>query len=266
MSTHLNHQTSLGGSLEVASLLLAFPFVMAFFLYLLAVTLSNRHKKKWPVYRTYLWGIGIIAGLITFIGPLADNSHTDFKAHMVSHLLLGMLAPLSMALAAPMTLLLRSLPVKAARKVTKLLHSRFIGFYQDPLVAAFLNIGGLWLLYTTNLFSLMHQHAWIFFLIHVHIFLAGYLFTISIIYIDPTSHRKTYIYRTIIFVFALAGHKILSKFIYANPPTGIDKQASEIGGMIMYYGGDAIEVCLIIVLFFQWYKDSRPKEAYTQLV
>ena len=263
MNEHLDQEV-LGQSFEVAQYLLAVPFVLFLYLYLLAVVLSNRHKKKWPYYRTVFWVIGILLALVSVIGPVADKGHTDFRFHMLGHLFLGMLAPFLMALGASMTLFLRSLPVRAARKVTKLLHCKFFGFYQDPFVATVLNIGGLWLLYTTDLYELMHQHAWIYFVVHLHIFVAGYLFTISLIYIDPTSHRKGYLYRTIIFVMALAGHKILSKYIYANPPFGVSKEAAEAGGMLMYYGGDAIEVCLITLLFFHWYKATKPKTNYLQ--
>lgn len=48
---------------------------------------------------------------IAVIGPLSRQSHADFTIHMAGHLLLGMLAPLLNAIAAPMTLLLRTLNV-----------------------------------------------------------------------------------------------------------------------------------------------------------
>ncbi|WP_413237500.1 cytochrome c oxidase assembly protein [Paenibacillus sp. 1P07SE] len=35
-------------------------------------------------------------------------------------------------------------------------------------------------------------------LVHLHIFLAGYAFTASMLYIDPAPHRKSYMYRAIV--------------------------------------------------------------------
>lgn len=249
------HQTSL----DFAQIILGAPFVLLLLLYLVAVYKSNKSKKRWPIRRTLLLITGIILALLSVAGPLAERAHTDFEVHMIGHLFLGMLSPLLIALSAPMTLFLRTLPVKASRKITCLLRTKFVYFFQNPIVTSILNIGGLWLLYTTRLFELMHENILLHIVIHIHIFLAGYLFTISILYIDPTPHRKSYIYRSVVFIFALAGHAILSKFIYANPPVGISKVEAEIGGMIMYYGGDAIEIGLIIILYYHWFNQTRPK-------
>jgi len=35
---------------------------------------------------------------------------------------------------------------------------------------------------------------------------------------------------------------------------------AEMGGMLMYYGGDAIDIIVIIILFFQWYQATKPRE------
>jgi putative membrane protein len=122
-----------------------------------------------------------------------------------------------------------------------------------------LNVGGMWVLYTTDLYMMMQQHLFLHVLIHLHVFLAGYLFTISVIYIDPTPHRTSFVYRSVILLIALAAHGILSKYIYSHPPYGVSISQAEKGGMIMYYGGDAIELILIFILCFQWYKSSRPR-------
>ncbi|MEI4770650.1 cytochrome c oxidase assembly protein [Psychrobacillus sp. FJAT-51614] len=242
---------------NLVQVILVTPFLLAFILYLTAVIVSNRNKKQWPIYRIVLWIVGILSATITVIGPLAQQMHTNFSAHMIGHLLLGMLAPLFIALAAPMTLILRTLPVPLARNITYVLRSWPLQILHHPITASILNVGGLWLLYTTELFHMMHQNMLLYVTIHFHVFLAGYLFTISIIYIDPSPNRKSYMFRSVIFFIALSGHAILSKYIYANPPVGVTKAEAELGGMIMYYGGDAIEVGLICILFYQWYKHSR---------
>ena len=79
------------------------------------------------------------------------------------------------------------------------------------------------------------------------------------IYVDLTSHRRSYLYRAIIFVLALAGHGILSKFIYSRPPMGVPVEQAERGGMVMYYGGDVIDGIILVILCLHWYKATRPK-------
>lgn len=240
-------------------LLLAIPFMAGFILYFLAIFLSRQKGRNWPVHRTIFWVFGTFFAVAAVAGPVANRAHTDFTYHMAGHLLLGMLAPLLMALAAPMTLLVRSLSVTSARKVSRLLRSQPVRILSDPITASILNIGGLWLLYTTNLFHAMYESVILYLIIHLHVFLAGYLFTTSIIYIDPIAHRTSYVYRSIVLVLALAGHGILAKYLYAHPLDGIPVSQAETGGMFMYYGGDAIDLMLIIILFFHWYKSTSPK-------
>ncbi len=76
------------------------------------------------------------------------------------------------------------------------------------------------------------------------------MFTIAFIYIDPTPHQSSYIYRSIILLLALAAHSILSKRIYAYPPSNVSIEQAELGAMIMYYGGDAIEIGFVFFAFF----------------
>lgn len=243
----------------IPQLLLALPFVLALLFYLLAVWSTNRRYKSWPIYRTVCWAFGVVLATIAVAGPLANRAHVDFTAHMFGHLLLGMLAPLLMAMAAPMTLLLRTLSVPFARRLLKVLRSWPLIMFTHPIAASFLNIGGLWLLYTTSLYSLMHESVLLHLVVHFHVFLAGYLFTVSMIYIDPIPHRFPFLDRAIILAAAIAGHGILSKFIYAHPPNGVLLKEAEIGGMLMYYGGDAIDIVLIFILCLHWFRATRPR-------
>ncbi|OAH58607.1 hypothetical protein AWH48_16515 [Domibacillus aminovorans] len=253
-SDHLHH-----GSGNSFVLILLLPFVIALIMYILATLLSNGRHKRWPLYRTVFWVLGILCAASAVVGPIANRAHMDFTAHMFGHLLLGMFAPLLMVLAAPMTLVLRTLNVKLARRLSYVLKSWPVRVLSDPIVASLLNVGGLWILYTTDLYSAMHQNVLLYLFIHLHVFFAGYLFTVSIIYIDPTPHRSSFIYRAIVLVIALASHDILSKYIYAQPPTGVPIAQAETGGMLMYYGGDTIDIILIFILCLQWFRANRPR-------
>lgn len=214
---------------------------------------------SWPRRRTVLWIAGNVAAVGAVSGPLADAADNDYVAHLATHLLLGMLAPLLLVLAAPLTLLLRALPVGAARRVSRRLAGRPVRILTEPIVAATLNVWGLWLLYTSELYALMHHDPAVHLLIHTHMFLAGYLFTVAIISVDPLPHRRSYRHRSIVLVLALAGHDILAKRLYLNPPAGVSTVAAETGSMAMYYGGDAVDLALIVLLCARWYRSSRPR-------
>jgi putative membrane protein len=251
---HIHHSS--GFSLE---LFLALPFLLALVLYIVAAVVSSRTHKRWPLSRYFFWIIGVLCATATMVGPIASHSHTNFTVHMLGHLLLGMLAPLLIVFAAPMTLLLRTLNVHSARRLTLVMKSLPVSFFTNPIIAASLNFGGLWVLYTTDLYAAMQHNSLLHWLVHMHVFMAGYLFTLSMVYIDPAPHRYCFIYRTIVMVASLTSHGILSKYIYAYPPNGVPAAQAEIGGMLMYYGGDAIDLILIFVFCSQWYKATRPR-------
>ncbi|MBT2293201.1 cytochrome c oxidase assembly protein [Paenibacillus albidus] len=260
---HHNHGTELHHIAWILpQLILALPFVLAFNMYILAAVRSSRNNR-WPLYRTVLWSVGVLFAVIAVAGPLANLAHTDFIAHMLSHLLLGMLAPLLMVLAAPMTLLLKTLSIPLARRLTRMLRSWPSRILTHPIIASLLNIGGLWLLYTTNLYSLMHENTLLYLIVHFHIFVVGYLFTVSIIYIDPMPHRFSFLYRSIVLIISLAGHGVLSKIIFAHPPTGVPWEQAKLGGMLMYYGGDAVDMMIIFILCLHWFRATRPRTGLT---
>ncbi|MFC7687558.1 cytochrome c oxidase assembly protein [Ureibacillus sp. GCM10028918] len=240
--------------LDLLSYALPIVFIVG---YLVMVNRSNKKYKKWPGTRIAFWIMGVLAVSLAIVGPIAELAHTSFVAHMITHLLLGMLGPLLLVLAAPTTLLLRTVSVTSGRFLSKLLKNNYVQWVTHPVAASFLNAGGLWILYATDLYSLMHSSMWLFVLVHVHIFLAGYVFTLSIIYVEVTPHRTSFRLRAILLIMSMAAHGILSKWIYANPPAGIDAAEAQQGGMLMYYGGDAIEIVLVIILCYQYFSRNR---------
>lgn len=196
INSHLHHYHGTEQQQIVSALpqlLLAIPLINTFGLYIMAAHRSNS-EKPWPLHRTVCGCVGIVSAVIAVAAPLASLAHTNFVAHMLSHLLLGMLAPLLLVLAAPMTLLLKTLNIPLARRITRTLKSWPSCLLSHPFFTALLNIGGLWLLYTTNLYSLMHESVVLYLFIHFHIFIAGYLFTLSLLYTEPMPHRFSFVY------------------------------------------------------------------------
>ncbi|ANF97443.1 cytochrome c oxidase assembly protein [Paenibacillus bovis] len=228
--------------------------------YTLLGLLSSQTYRPWPMYRYLCWYAGCTCSVVVIIGPFAAAAHSDFRIHMIGHLLLGMLGPLLMVLSAPMTLLLRSLPVSLARRLSVLLRNSYISFICHPVIAALLNTGGLWLLYTTPLYTWMHEYTVVNLLVHLHIALAGYVFTISLLYVDPIAHRYSYVYRAIVAVIAAALHGMLSKHLYIHPPAGVPVGQAEAGAQWMYYGGDLVQLIIIGLFCYEWYRTTRPRQ------
>jgi putative membrane protein len=242
-----------------ASWLLLASLTVAAVLYLAAARSRTRAgATAWPAHRGILWLLGLATIATAALGPLADAAHHDFAAHLAAHLLVGMLAPLLIVLSAPVTLALRALDVGRARRVSRLLNSRPARFLTDPAPAAILNVGSLWALYATPLGAAMLGKPALHPLLLTHFFLTGYLFTASIVGVDPAPHRRSFRLRLVVVVLAIAAHSILAKHLYGHPPAGTPAAAAESGALLMYYGGDLLALALIVLFCAQWYRAARP--------
>lgn len=244
----------------LSDLILAIPFAIALIAYLAGVYLSRR-RGHWPWYRSVLWTLGLAACAAGVVGPLAERGHSSFPAHMVSHLVMGMLGPVLLVLSAPFTLALRTLPLIWARRLAAVLASAPVRFVSHPVIAATLSLGGLWVLYSTDLFEATHHHAAVHALVHVHILVSSYLFTAAIIGIDPNRHRAGPIFRAVVLVLFMAGHRILAKQIYADPPLGVPIDQAHLGALVMYYGGDILDLVIVLILCYQWYSTRQARVA-----
>ncbi|MGM9950331.1 MAG: cytochrome c oxidase assembly protein [Lysinibacillus sp.] len=230
-------------SILLVFLVIVTPYVMA-----------AEAKGKWPIKRGLYWAIGAACIAFSITGSLAHEAHHHFVAHMMVHLLLGMAAPLFFVLAKPLTLLLRIMPVKTARGMMRLSKTRYARLVSHPITAALLNAGGLWLLYTTDLYMMMHMSMAVHYLVHLHIFLAGYLFTHALLSVDFNPHRASWMMRSVVLVLSIAAHNILAKWLYANPPHMATAWQAETGAQWMYYGGGVVELLIIILLCHEWYR------------
>ena len=246
-----------GVGLSPSAVLALLAGVVAVLGYLVAVH-RDAARRSWPRRRTTAWLSGVALLLVGSVGPLADAAHTSFAAHAVGHLLVGMLGPLLLVLGAPVTLALRALPVTGARRLSAVLRSRPLRVLTEPSVAAVLALGGLWLLYTTPLFALAQHQPLVHLLVHVHLVLAGYLLPAVLVGPDPLPHRRGFVHRAVVLVAVLAAHGILAKHLYARPPAGIGTGA-ETGAMIMYYGGDLVELVVVVLLCRRWFGVRQPR-------
>ncbi|MEX5294704.1 cytochrome c oxidase assembly protein [Kocuria sp. CPCC 205268] len=223
-----------------------------------------RRRGPWPVHRTVLWCAGLLCAGTALVGPLAAAARTGFTAHMAAHLLLGMAAPLLLVLAAPVTLALRALPVARARTLSRLLRSPPVRVVTHPVVAGLLNGGGLWLLYTSGLYHRMHEHVGVHAAVQAHVLVAGGVFAAAVAGVDPDPHRGSFALRAAVLVGFVAAHSALAKHLYGHPPVGVGEADARAGAQLMYYGGDVLDVALIVVLFAQWYGSRRPRGRATR--
>jgi putative membrane protein len=233
-------------------LLVVLPVAVA---YGAGVVRAGRAGVRWSRTNTAAAAAGLAFLTAALMPPLMGA--TDFRLQIVQHLMLAMLAPLVLALSGPVTLALRTLPRAQRQRLVVVLHSRVVGVLTLGPVVLALEVGGMYLYYLTPLYAQAHQQPWLHILVHVHMFLAGCLLSWYLIGRDPLP-RAGWPAKLTVLLVAAAGHDVLAKLMYAHlvPHDAADPDRLRAGAQIMFYGGDAIEILLAVLVMSTWYAQS----------
>jgi putative membrane protein len=213
--------------------------------------------RRWSRWRT----ASFLTGCLLLMLATASAGNATFTTSVRQHLLVGMLAPIALVLGAPVTLLMQTLPVTAARRLSRLFRTRAVGIVAHPVTAFTLAVAPLPVLYLTPLYERIRTDATLHSLIHLHFLLAGYLFAWVIAGPDPAPRRPAVPARLLVLAAAVTTHAVLSQALYAGagdlPVPAADRQA---GATVMYYGGDLAELILVAALVVGW-RPRRPVAA-----
>jgi cytochrome c oxidase assembly factor CtaG len=253
-------------------------------LYLRGVWTMRRRGDAWPVGRTISWMAGMVVIAWATFGGLGEYSHILFSAHMASHMMLSMVAPIFLALGAPMTLALRTLPgprqpgdVSPRAMLLSFLHSRFSRFVTHPIVGPVLFVGSLYGLYFTGIFeALMNNHLG-HAVMEIHFLTVGLLFYYVLIGIDPSPHALAPIARfgallvTVPFHAFFAIAVMSSNTVFAldywkeiDRPYRTDLLADQyLGGGMAWAMGEIPLVLVMVAILSQWFRsDSREAKRF----
>lgn len=211
-------------------------------------------RGRWPAWRIVAWIAGCLVAALSL--QAATSRHDDFVAHALAHLGLGLAAPLLLALSAPVALALRSLDAVPARRLRRLLRtwpSRFLG---SPVTAGILMLGVLWWLYVGGLYARLHDNGLLFVVVHLLVFVSGCLLAAAVVGLGPDLHRFGYVQRTAALCAVVAGHSILSTYLFGHPPVGVSRADTEAGALVLLYGGVVVALALSAVLFTGWCREA----------
>ena len=252
--------------------------IFAVAIYIKGVLILSRRGVKWPVGRTIAFAIGISAVDFATSGGLGVYSRFAFSNHMMSHMVLGMIAPIGIVLGAPITLALRTLPQARNKEewgvrgaFIAILHSRLSRIYTNPVVALAIFDGSLFALYFTPLFgNLMQGHSGHFFM-SLHFLLAGILFFQVLIGIDPMPNKIPHLVKIIVIFAAMSIHAFFSIsvmsattlldngfFALLERPWATDLLADQkLGGSIGWAMGEIPILLALLATFMQWQRADK---------
>lgn len=253
-------------------------------LYVRGVWAMHRRGDAWPVGRTISWLLGMaIIGWATF-GGLGVYSHVLFSAHMASHMLLSMVAPIFLVLGAPMTLALRTLPgprqpgeVAPRTMLLAFLHSRFSRFFTHPLVGPVLFVGSLYGLYFSGAFETLMGNHWGHPIMELHFLAVGTLYYYVLIGIDPSPRAIAPLVRFGVLLVTVPFHAFFavavmsSNEVFAGDywqaldrPFRTDLLADQyLGGGMAWAMGEIPLILVMGAILVQWFRsDTREAKRF----
>ena len=253
------------------------PSLVALAAYLWGVRLLAERGDHWPVGRTVAMLLGTALLWIATMSGVAAYDVSLFSAHAVQHLLLQMLAPIPLALSAPVTLALRVLPRRPRGVLLSAVHSRVAKVLTFPLVPYALFIASPFALYYTDLYEATLRSELLHELSHLHFVAVGLLFYVPVLGIDPIARRWPFPARLLLVFLVLPVHVILgisvmmSEYVIAGDfyaalpqpwlPDPLEDQ--RMGGGILWIFGDIVGLAMIFPLLLQWSRSEEREAART---
>jgi putative copper resistance protein D len=242
--------------------------------YVLGVRQLSARGVAWPVGRTIAFlggGIGVLA--VALLSGLAAYDDTLFGAHMIQHMLLQMVAPVFLALGAPVTLALRTLPRRERGWLLALLHSRVARVLTFPLIPWVLFVGSAFALYFSPVYGASLDNDLIHEAVHLHFTAVGCLFFWPMVGIDPVPGRVSHPFRMLLLFATLPFHAFLGIAIMSVTPNGAGLIAADhyvplrglhgavfqqqVAGGALWSSGDLVGLLFIGVVLTQWMRASE---------
>lgn len=252
--------------------------IVAIGLYAGAVVRLHRRGDRWSAGRTAAWIAGWLAVIWATNAGVAVYATVTMTWHMVTHMAMGMFAPILMAMAAPMTLALRALPASTGPRrgprewLVWGMHTKLARFVTHPVYVLIIFTVGLYGVYYTPLFSwLMPSHIG-HVAMQLHFLLSGYLFAWVVIQTDPLPRTLPPWARLIMVLMAMVLHAFFAVpimmsatafgaawYSQVQPPWLADLvKDSQTAGGVAWGIAEIPSLLLVIAVGVQWAKsDSR---------
>ena len=249
----------LGWQLDPASLLLV---GLTGVLYAVGVRRLAARGRRWSPARTVALAAALAVAVLGTQSGIARHEDARLWVHMVQHTMLGLVVPLLLVLAAPLTLALQSAAPVTRRSLRTLLRSRPAHVLAHPVVAWALFGGGLAAIYLTPLLDLSVRNDVVHLLVHAHVVASGTLFLAVLVGVDPLPGRPPHAARLLALLVAVPFHAVIGlALLSAGAPIAPDAypllsdQRTAAG---LFWGtGELFTLVVAGVIVRQWWVDER---------
>ena len=248
--------------------------------YLYVNGLSRWSKPSHPVnvWQKLCFFSGLFIIFLALQSPIDPLAEHQFSVHQVQHLLLRMIGPLLVLAGAPLTPMLRGLPLWALLGIVRPIVGnptvrRVYELFTNPIVTTVVFLGTLYLWQVPLLHNLAVRNDAMHELMHTTMLLSGFLFWWLVI--DPKPHRSRLHYGLRVLYLGLivipntllgAGITFNTNLIYQAyydfpQPFGMDPLIDQqLGGVALWVIGDMMSIIGAGVAMAMWYQHEQEQE------
>lgn len=230
---------------------------------------ARRRARPMPAGRVAAFASGWVLLAVALVSPVDVYADVSFTVHMVQHLMLTLAAPPLLALGAPITLALRSLPRAPAKALASALRSRPARWLADPVVGWALFVGVPVLVHASGLFDVALRSTGWHAVEHGLWLGAALVYWWPIVGVDPSPHPMRYPVRLLSMLLTMPAMSFLALGIYSAdtplyptyaalpPPWGPAALADQrAAAVLMWLAGNFVMVVAMLLVAASWKRDD----------
>jgi putative membrane protein len=257
------------------------PSLILFFAaYLYVNGLSKGPRPSHPVtgWQQASFFAGLFAIFLALQSPIDPLSDHLFSIHQLQHVLLRMIGPPLVLAGAPLTPMLRGLPLWALQGIVRptvrnptARHA--YDLFTNPVVTITMSLGFLYLWQVPFLHNVAVRNDYIHEVMHFTMLFSGFLFWWVVI--DPSPHRSRLHHGLRVLYLGLIvlpntllgagitfnGGLIYDAYLDFPQPLGLDPLIDQqLGGLVLWVMGDMMSIIAAGVVMVMWYQKEQEQE------
>jgi cytochrome c oxidase assembly factor CtaG len=223
-----------------------------------------------PRRRSVAFGLGMAAIAMALLSGIDRYDTALFSVHMVQHVLLALVAAPLIALAAPITLVLRVATHETRmRRILPVLHSRVVRVLAFPVVAWLIFAAVMWGTHFSALFDAALEDPLVHDVEHLLFLSSALLFWWPAVALDPSPWRMSHPLRALYVFLQMPQNTFLAitilgatSVLYPHYATLVSSWGpapladQQLAAGIMWITGDLIFLAAIMAILYGWMKSE----------